>query len=107
MLEEDGNEEVNELSPWVSNLAIVVPRNSGRLRIYCDLREINKAVIRERYVLPKVDDTLHALRGSKYFAKIDPKSGFFQLPLAAELRYITTLIAPCLASKACEFRLTT
>jgi len=93
MLEEDVIEEVNEPSPWVSNL-FIVQKKSGDLRVCCDLREVNKAVIRERYVLPKVDDTVHALNSSKYFAKIDPKSGFFQLPLAAELRYITTFIAP-------------
>ena len=93
MLEQDVIEEVNEPSPWVSNL-VIVPKKSGDLRVCCDLREVNKAVIRERYVLPKVDDTLHALRGSKYFAKIDAKSGFFQLPLAEESRYITTFITP-------------
>lgn len=93
MVEQDIIEEVTEPSPWVSNL-VIVPKKSGDLRVCCDLREVNKAVIRERYVLPKVDDTLHALRGSKYFAKIDAKSGFFQLTLAEESRYITTFITP-------------
>ena len=93
MLEQDIIEEVTKPSPWVSNL-VIVPKKSGELRVCCDLREVNKAVIRERYVLPKVDDTLHALRGSKYFAKIDAKSGFFQLMLAEESRYITTFITP-------------
>jgi len=86
-------EEVTEPSPWVSNL-VIVPKKSGDLRVCCDLREVNKAVIRERYVLPKVDDMLHALRGSRYFAKIDAKGGFFQLMLAEELRYITTFLTP-------------
>lgn len=34
---------------------------------------------------------LHAMRGSKYFAKINAKSGFFQ---AEESRYITKFIMP-------------
>ena len=132
MFEKDVIEEVNEPSPWVSSL-VIVPKKSGDSRVCCDLREVNKAVIRERYVLPNVDDTLHALRGFKYFAKIDAKSGFFQLPLAEEARYITTSSplevvtvssalpsdltmrakplkkndGNCLASKMCEFRLTT
>ena len=76
MLEQEVIEEVNEPSPWVSNL-IIVPKKSVDLRVCCDLREVNKAVIRERYVLPKVHDALHAMRGSKYFAKIDAKSVFF------------------------------
>ena len=92
-LEQDIIEEVTEASPWVSNL-VIVPKKSGDIRVCCDLREVNKAVIRERYVLPKIDDTLHAMRGSKYFAKIDAKSGFFQLTLAEESRYVTTFITP-------------
>ena len=93
MLEQDIIEEVTEASPWVSNL-VIVPKKSGDVRVCCDLREVNKAVIRERYVLPKIDDTLHTMRGSKFFAKIDAKSGFFQLTLAEESRYVTTFITP-------------
>lgn len=70
MLQADVIEEVSEASPWVSNL-VVVPKKSGEIRLCCDLREVNKAVIRERYILPKVDDTLQAMHGSKYFAKIE------------------------------------
>ena len=93
MLEQEIIEELTEPSPWVSNL-VIVPKKSGELRVCCDLHEVNKAVIRERYVLPKVDNTLHSLRGSECFAKIDAKSGFFHLMLAEESRYITTFITP-------------
>ena len=47
------------------------------IRPCCDLREVNKAVIRERYVLLKVDDTLQARHGFRYLVKIDTKKGFF------------------------------
>ena len=63
-------EEVTEASSWVSYL-VVVPKKSGDLSVCCDLREV-----------PKVEDTLHAIHGSKYFTKIDTKSGFFRLTLA-------------------------
>ena len=58
----------------------------------CDYRDLNKAIIRERFILPKIEDTLHALQGSKYFAKIDAKNGFLQLNLSEECRYLTTFI---------------
>ena len=34
------------------------------------------------------------MRGPKYFAKIDAWSGFFQLTLAEESRYVTPFITP-------------
>ena len=81
-----------EPSPWVSNL-VVVPKASGGLRVCCDFRELNKAIVRgECYVLSKVEDTLDSLNGSKYFAKIDARSGFFQLTLSEECRHLTTFI---------------
>ena len=91
MLKDDVTEEAPEPSPWVSNL-VVVPKASGDLRVCCDFRELNKAIVRERCVLPKVEDTLDALNGSKYFAKIDARSGFFQLTLSEECRHLTTFI---------------
>ena len=69
-----------------------MPKASGGLRVCCDFRELNKAIVRERYVLPKLEDTLDALNGSKYFAKIDARSGFFQLSLSEECRHLTTFI---------------
>jgi hypothetical protein len=92
MLEADIIEEA-PVSPWVSNI-VVVPKHNGDIRACCDYRDVNKAIIRERYILPKVEDTLNAMHGSIFFAKIDAGSGFFQMSLAEESRYVTTFITP-------------
>jgi hypothetical protein len=34
------------------------------------------------------------MHGSKFFAKIDARSGFFQMSLAEESRYVATFITP-------------
>ena len=49
MLEADIIEEAPEASPWVSNV-VVVPKKDGCIRVCCDFRDVNKAIIRERYV---------------------------------------------------------
>ena len=52
--------------------------------ICCDFCNANKAIIREHYALPKVEDTLNSMYGFNLFAKIDVKSGFFQMTLVEE-----------------------
>jgi hypothetical protein len=50
MLEADIIEEA-PISPWVSNIVVVVPKHNGDIRVCCDYRDVNKAIIRERYIL--------------------------------------------------------
>ncbi len=75
MLDDGVIEKSTKPSPWISNI-VVVPKQYGGVRLCCDYRELNKAIIRERRVLPKVDDTLNSLSSSRYFAKIDAKNNF-------------------------------
>ena len=44
--------------------------------------------------LPKVDETLAQLAGATVFSNFDANSGFWQIPLAAESRLLTTFITP-------------
>ena len=42
-------------------------------------REINKINTRNRFLLTRIDDLVDCLSGSKYFSKIDFKSGYHQI----------------------------
>ena len=44
--------------------------------------------------MPKVDETLALLAGATIFSKLDANSGFWQIPLAKDSRYLTTFIIP-------------
>ncbi|GJU09728.1 reverse transcriptase domain-containing protein [Tanacetum coccineum] len=44
-----------------------------------DCRELNKLTIKNRYLLPRIDDMFNQLQGSQYFSKIDLRSGYHQL----------------------------
>ena len=50
-------------TPWVSPV-VVVPKQSGTLRICVDMREDNKAIKRERHVIPTTDDLIAGLNGA-------------------------------------------
>ena len=61
---------------------VAVPKkNREQPRICVDLNMLNKAVKREKYVLPTIDDILPKLTGAKVFSILDAASGFWQIPL--------------------------
>ncbi|GJW40588.1 putative reverse transcriptase domain-containing protein [Tanacetum coccineum] len=44
-----------------------------------DYRELNKLTVKNRYPLPRIDDLFDQLQGSRFFSKIDLRSGYHQL----------------------------
>ena len=56
------------------------------------MRMPNQAIQRERHPTPTVDDLVDALNGATVFSKLDLRSGYHQLVLAQESRYITTFV---------------
>lgn len=68
-------------SPWAS--AVVLARKKDNsLRMCIDYRELNKRSIRDSYALPRVEEILDCLAGSRYFSVIDMKSGYHQVEVA-------------------------
>nr|GEU43337.1 retrotransposon protein, putative, Ty3-gypsy subclass [Tanacetum cinerariifolium] len=49
-----------------------------------DYRELNKLTIKNRYPLPRIDDLVNHLQESRYFLKIDLRSGYHQLRVREE-----------------------
>ena len=82
-------ERVHGPTPWVSPL-VIIPKKNEEIRICVDMRMANQAIERERHPMPTVDDLIHTLNGATVFSKLDLRSGYHQLPLAPESRYITT-----------------
>ena len=62
--------------------------------ICVDLKPLNECVLREVYPLPRVDEILAQLAGSRVFSKLDANSGFWQIPLAPSSRLLTTFVTP-------------
>ena len=71
-------EKVNGPSSWVSPI-IAVPKANGDVRIVVDMRQANKAIIRERHPIASVEDILYSLNGGKIFSKLDLNQAFHQI----------------------------
>ncbi|GJR29205.1 putative reverse transcriptase domain-containing protein [Tanacetum coccineum] len=54
-------------------------KKDGSFRMFIDHRELNKLTIKNRYLLPRIDDLFDQLRGACPFLKIDFRSGYHQL----------------------------
>jgi hypothetical protein len=52
--------------------------------------EANKAIGREKHLMPTLDDLIADLNGAAVFSTLDLASGYHQLTLAPESRHITT-----------------
>ena len=67
---------VTEPTEWVSSMLVIVKPN--KLRICLDPRDLNKAIRREHYQMPTVEEVSTRLSQAKKFTVVDAKDGFWQ-----------------------------
>ena len=91
LMEDDIIERAEGPTSWISPIVVVPkPNNSNEIRICVDMRALNRAIIRERHVIPTTDDIIAGLNGCKVFSKIDLNQGYHQFPLHEDSRNLTT-----------------
>lgn len=77
--------------PKVSNV-VAVPKQNNRVRLAIDMRQANKAILRERFPMPNIDETLQQMNGASIFSRLDLTEAFHQIELNENSRYITTFV---------------
>ena len=85
--------KVDEPTDWVNSITIVEKKNRS-LRICLDPRDLNKALKREHYSCPTVDDVAAKLHGARVFTVLYATSGYWQVKLDKNSSLLTTFNTP-------------
>ncbi|KAJ8378776.1 hypothetical protein AAFF_G00236480 [Aldrovandia affinis] len=58
-------------------------------RFCVDYRRLNAVTRKDSYPLPRIDDALDYISGSKWFSSFDLRSGYWQVELAPDAQHKT------------------
>ena len=68
------------VSPWGAPV-LFVKKKDGTLRLCIDYRQLNKLTVKNKYLLPRIDDFFDQFKGASIFSKIDLQSWYHQLKI--------------------------
>ncbi|XP_078467221.1 uncharacterized protein LOC144730345 isoform X1 [Lampetra planeri] len=80
-------------SPWGAPI-VLVKKQDGSLRFCVDFRRLNKISVADAYPLARMDESMDALAGGRFFSALDLLSGFWQLPLDDDSKPKTAFRTP-------------
>lgn len=75
-------------SPWCT-YPVLAPKKDGGIRVAIDYRRLNSVTVPDKSPLPRIEDLIMAVEGSKYFSLLDLRMGFWHVPLRESMKQVT------------------
>lgn len=80
-------------SPYASPI-VLVKKKDGTVRMCVDYRLLNGKTRKDAFPLPRIDESLDALTGARWFSTMDLASGYNQVPVVESDRSKTAFCTP-------------
>lgn len=85
--------KVETPTEWVNSI-VVKEKPNGKLRICLDPRDLNKALKRDHYPTPTLEEITPHLAGAQVFSKLDARNGYWNIKIDEESSLLTTFNTP-------------
>ena len=79
---------------WISNIVPVEKKDSGKIRVCIDFRDLNKATPKNEYPTPIADMLINEASGHRVISFLDGNAGYNQIFMAEEDTSKTTFVCP-------------
>ena len=73
-----GSIEEIKCPEWLANI-VLMKKKGGRIRIYVDFRDLNKACPKDEFLLPNVDILVNVVAVHEHFSFMDGYGGYNQI----------------------------
>nr|XP_057913595.1 uncharacterized protein LOC131107503 [Doryrhamphus excisus] len=80
-------------SPYASPI-VLVRKKDGSIRMCVDYRQLNSKTHKDAFPLPRIEESLDALCGARWFSTLDLASGYNQVPVTEADRAKTAFCTP-------------
>ena len=78
-------------SPYAAPV-VMTTKKDGDPRFCVDYRKLNQVTVKDRYPLPRIDDTIDALHGAQFFTTLDLFSGYWQIEIDEPDKHKTAFV---------------
>lgn len=88
------NQVIRESSSPYASPIVLVRKKDGSLRMCVDYRHLNSKTRKDAFPLPRIEESLDALSGAKWFSTMDLASGYNQVPVTEQDKSKTAFCTP-------------
>ena len=78
----------HSVSPYCT-YPVLIAKKDGSVRFAVDYRRLNAITLADKTPLPRIEDLIASVEGSKFFALLDLRGGFWHIPIASHQRHVT------------------